>query len=39
MHLSQRENIQTVFTIDISAFAVFRGSAGLPLELLPARAL
>jgi len=35
MYLTQRENIQTVFTVDESDFAVFRGKTGDPLNLLP----
>jgi len=35
MPLSQRENTQTVFTVDEADFSVFRDKTGNPLQLLP----
>ncbi len=35
VHLAERESINTVFTVDIRHFRLFRNAAGEPLELLP----
>ena len=35
MHLSEREDIHEVFTLDRRDFTVFRPSSGKPLRLLP----
>ena len=35
VHLAERENISTVFTVDHRHFQLFRNSAGEPLTLMP----
>lgn len=37
MHLSERENITQIFTLDRRDFPVYRPSSGNPLTLLPAQ--